>query len=146
MVASMKIANWLAAVSLLCMTACSGSSASTPAPANAGYEPAAQTSPEEERKQADLERLRRYQEAACDQVGTVLTECAVDDARKQLSSEELAKLDIEKTATLHKAEFVDRCTESAMSLRQVKVFDGCLAGKTSCEAFLECLDQAKPEQ
>lgn len=145
MVASMKIANWLAAVSLLCITACSGSSASTPTPANAGDEPA-QTSPEEERKQADLERLQRYQEAACDQVGTVLTECAVEDARKQLSPEELAKLDIEKTATLHKAEFVARCTESAMSLRQVKVFDGCLAGKTSCEAFLDCLDQAKPEQ
>jgi hypothetical protein len=104
---------------------------------------AAGSAPDEEKRSAALARLRSRQQAACEQVATGITDCAVADAEATLSPEELAKLDLKNTAPQHRAAFLRQCLASDMSPRQVKVFEDCLAD-TSCPVFLECLDQAKP--
>lgn len=85
------------------------------------------------------------QEAACDQVGEALFACAVEDARASMSEEELAKLDTDELRPRYKAEFMSECTASDMSLRQVKVFEGCLQD-TACAVFVPCLDAAQPKR
>ncbi len=134
----------LAPVLLALCLACSGGKASAPEPET----PVATTRPEsdKDRKRREaLARLKARQEAACEKVGSVITDCAVADARATLSPEKLAELDLERTAPRHRAKFIESCTASDMSPRQVKVFESCLAD-TTCHVFLDCLDQAKPRK
>ena len=100
---------------------------------------------EDARRQAALDRLYARQEAACDQVGDAVFACAVEDARANMSQEELAKLDPDALRPRHKAEFMRDCMRNDMSLRQVKVFEGCLQD-TTCAVFVPCLDPAQPER
>jgi hypothetical protein len=117
---------------------CSGSEGSTRNGAHTASAPS-----EEARRQAALERLQARQEAACEQVGDVLFTCAVEDARATMSPEELAALDVAALEPQYKAAFRGQCTTSDMSLRQVEVFEGCLAD-TTCDVFVGCLDAARP--
>ncbi|MEM9492719.1 MAG: hypothetical protein AAGC55_26460 [Myxococcota bacterium] len=124
-----------AAVALAVMGAtlgCGGGSAAPP--------PA--TSAETDEKQRALAALDARQEAACEKVGVVLIDCAIADARTNMSPDELAELDLENTAPVARAKFVEECTTNAMSVRQVKVFEGCLVD-TSCTTIHDCLDQAR---
>ncbi len=97
--------------------------------------------PDRERK---LQALRDRQEAACDQVGDALLQCAIEDARANMSPDEIAKLDLEQTGRAFKAKFSEECLGSDMSPRQVGVFEQCLAD-TACSVFVACLDQARPQ-
>ena len=89
--------------------------------------------------------LQVRQEAACEQAGPRITECAIADAQATLPPEELAKLDLEKTAPVHTREFIKECTKGYMSSRQVRVYEVCLREETACEPFLACLENAKPK-
>jgi hypothetical protein len=115
---------------------------STPPP-----EDTAQTRPEtaeEAKRRQALERLKVRQEAVCEQVTPVVTECAIADARATMKPEEFAKLDVEGLRPVHRAEYQEGCISSDMSPRQVRVFEECLAD-TTCEVFVACLDKAKPQ-
>lgn len=106
------------------------------------------SSDEDEReaaKRAALERLRMRQEASCKRAGEVLFACAVEDARASMSPEEFIALDVTALEPRYKSEFMARCMDSEMSLRQVEVYEGCLAD-TVCAVFVPCLDQAQPQR
>src|SRR5688572_22249687 len=77
--------------------------------------------------------LERRRDAACDQLGPKLTACAVDDAKKTMSAEELAKLELDKTGPAHTRKFVEDCQSQQLSSRQVRVYEVCLKEETACE-------------
>jgi hypothetical protein len=88
--------------------------------------------------------LQRRQYAACDLVIPRLTDCAVADAKANMSAEEYAKLDVEHTAPIHTRENVNKCKRDYMSSRQVRVYEVCDREETECEPLVACLDNAKP--
>jgi len=101
--------------------------------------------PETVRRQENLRKLREAQEGGCLPMCERITECAVADARKNMSPEELAKLDLEKTAPQNTEQCTDSCNGSELSLRQVKVMYECLNLQGECPKYLACLDRiAKP--
>lgn len=118
-------------VAFVVSAACSG----TPRQADPLPDPPADT-------RTELERRR---DAACEALGPRLTECAIADARATMSPEELAKLDIEKTAPVHTRKFVEECQGQTLSSRQVRVYEVCLREETECEPLIGCLDHARPE-
>ena len=82
--------------------------------------------------------LRR--DAACEELGPRLTDCAIADARATMTAEELAKLDLEKTAPRNTEEFIAACKRQQLSSRQVRVYEVCLREETECEPLIACLD------
>ena len=88
--------------------------------------------------------LQKRQGAACEQLGPKLTECAIADARATMTPEELAELDIEKTAPVHTREMIAQCKEQTMSSRQVRVYEVCMREETACDALTACLENAQP--
>lgn len=89
--------------------------------------------------------LQQRQGAACEQLGPRLTDCALADARATMTPEQLAELDVEKTAPLHTREMIKQCKEQTMSSRQVRVYEVCMREETECTALTACLENAKPE-
>ena len=88
--------------------------------------------------------LEKRQAAACEQLGPRLTDCAIADARATMTPEQLAELDIEKTAPVHTREMVQQCKEQTMSSRQVRVYEVCMREETACDALTTCLENAAP--
>ena len=88
--------------------------------------------------------LERRQFAACERVIPRLTECAVADARANLSPEQLAELDLERTAPIHTRENLKTCKAQRLSSRQVRVYEVCDREETSCGPLVACLDHAQP--
>ncbi len=80
---------------------------------------------------------RKY--AACEQVGPRLTECAIEDARQNMSPEEFAKLDVANTGPVHTREFIKKCRTDELSSRQVRVYEVCIAEETECAPLMTCL-------
>jgi hypothetical protein len=73
-----------------------------------------------------------------------MTACALEDARRTLSAEELAKLELDKYAPAHTAEFLAACSEQSLSSRQVRVYEVCSKEESGCEPLLACLGNASP--
>lgn len=93
--------------------------------------------------QSELERRR---DAACESLAPRLTDCAIADARATLSPEELAKLDLEKTAPVHTQKFLESCKAQTLSSRQVRVYEVCQREESGCEPLIACLDNASPQR
>src|SRR5687768_898316 len=98
-------------------------------------EPTEPAPPADTRTELEIRR-----DAACEAVGPRITACAIEDARATMSAEELAKLDLETTGPAHTEEFVRECKGQAMSSRQVRVYEVCVAEETECEPLMACLD------
>ena len=132
----------LLAAALLGAAACSGSSGGqdTTAPAGGG-EPTpggGETTPEE-----DAERkLRAAQDSAVEAMCERLTDCAVEDARREMSPEELAKLNLEELVPMHRAECEEQYGQKSLSPRQIKIIQGCVNDAGDCDALHECLAAA----
>ena len=88
----------------------------------------------------DRTELEVRRDAACEALGPRITQCAIEDARATMSAEELAKLDLEKTAPAHTEEFVTACKQQQLSSRQVRVYEVCIAEESDCEPLMTCLD------
>ncbi|HVV82097.1 MAG TPA: hypothetical protein VHE35_03420 [Kofleriaceae bacterium] len=84
-------------------------------------------------------------DAACEALGPRLTACAIADAHATMTPDEIAKLDLEKTAAAHTEEFVSQCKQQELSSRQVRVYEVCMAQETECDPLMSCLDNAKPK-
>jgi hypothetical protein len=93
---------------------------------------------------APTTELQKRQYAACDRVIPRLTDCAVEDAKKNLSPEEAA--DAAEAAPIHTREYTRKCKNSYMSSRQVRVYEVCDREETECEPLVACLENAKPEK
>jgi hypothetical protein len=90
--------------------------------------------------------LEKRQGAACEQLGPRLTDCAIADARATMTPEQLAELDVEKTAPVHTREMIKQCKEQSMSSRQVRVYEVCMREETACDALTACLENAQPDE
>lgn len=91
-----------------------------------------------------LTEIERRRNAACEALGPRMTQCAIEDARATMTPEELAKLDVERTAAVHTREFVKSCESQTLSSRQVRVYEVCLREETACEPLVACLENANP--
>lgn len=112
-------------------------SAATPAPAPAPDAAAATTmSPELMHQQNQL--------AACTAMCTRLTECAVEDTRKN-SPETLENIDVDALKAAHTQKCVDPCAEAGLSGRQLQVIEDCMNAGGDCQTFVSCLDAAQAE-
>lgn len=117
---------------------------------NKSSKPADDTLPDDRRGATDdggasgATELERRRDAACEALAPRMTTCAIDDARATMSAEELAKLDVEKTAPIHTREFAKSCKTQSLSSRQVRVYEVCLREETDCDALIACLDHANP--
>ncbi len=88
--------------------------------------------------------LETRRDAACETLGPKITTCAIDDARRTMSPAELAELDPEKIRPVHTREFIEGCKAQALSSRQVRVYEVCMAEETACDPLLACLENVKP--
>jgi hypothetical protein len=88
--------------------------------------------------------LRAAQKSECEALCPRLSECAVEDARANMSAAELAKLDLEAKARQHTNECITQCSGSSLSPRQVRVMRRCRKESAAvCSQYLACLDAAK---
>jgi hypothetical protein len=101
-------------------------------------------SPEEQREREALERLRIRQEAACERLCPRMTDCSIAEARATLPPDEVARLELDKTAPAHTADCKSRCKRSDLSPRQVRVYEVCVQEEEECGPLLACLDHANP--
>ncbi|HVK73829.1 MAG TPA: hypothetical protein VM734_10930 [Kofleriaceae bacterium] len=92
-------------------------------------------------KRTEIE-VRR--DAACEALGPKITACALEDARRTMSPEELAQLDPEQVGPVHTREFIKDCKQRQLSSRQVRVYEVCMREETACEPLLACLENATP--
>jgi len=109
-----------------------GSGAASPAPA-----PAPSLSPEQ--------KLRAAQESAVQAMCERLVECAVEEARATMSPDEVAELELEKTAPRLRDECEDEGSRSPLSPRQVTVIQRCVNDAAACDELQTCLDDARKQ-
>jgi hypothetical protein len=114
-----------------------GSGAEEPA---GGGEPA--ISEEEAERRAAVEKLDRYQAAACERVCPRLTECAETSARERDPSA-LEGVPIDELRARHTEKCLEECNDNRMSLRQVEIYYECPAQQDTCAGLVECLEQAE---
>jgi hypothetical protein len=125
-----------ASLLLLAALACGGGQAEPsrePAPSTEAGEPAA--SPEE--------KLRAAQESAVEAMCERLVDCAVEEARKNMSPDEVAKLDVEQTGRKLRDECEAEGAQKALSPRQIRVVQRCVTQPGTCDELQTCLDEAK---
>ncbi len=91
------------------------------------------------------EALLMRQDAACDRVGDRLFACAVQDGQASMDEEAFAELEVSKLKAQYKRDFQASCMRSALSLRQVQIYEGCTAQDGGCDTLLSCLDKAQPQ-
>lgn len=98
---------------------------------------------DEARKGEVVRRIRARQETACAAVSKLVTPCA----ESTMPAEEIARdgdvTDAQRKR--HRYEYVRDCNQSEMSQRQVSVVEACVRA-SSCETFLQCMDQAEPRR
>jgi len=87
--------------------------------------------------------IHKRRNAACEQLGPRLTECAIEDAKKNHDSEALK--DIDKVAPLNTKKFIEACEGSEMSSRQVRVLEVCYHDAPDCAQLDECLKNLTPQ-
>jgi hypothetical protein len=140
----------LVALGVLSLTlACGGDQASkteNPTPTYGDGQTKAEPQPAtpEERNQA---KLREAQDIGCEGMCERTTQCAIEDAKANMSAAELAELKLEETAPRHQEECTAECKASSLSVRQVEVLHSCLRDQdSSCQDFLACLDKLNPQK
>ncbi len=121
---------------LVVFAACGGK---TPAKPTLDPEPAVVAPVADGRTAIEVRR-----DAACEALGPRITACAIEEARRTLSADELAKLGLEQTAPKHTEIFVGECKTQQLSSRQVRVYEVCMAEESACEPLIACLDNVKP--
>jgi hypothetical protein len=92
--------------------------------------------------------IERRRDAACDQLGPRLTDCAVDDARAALRAGKITQSQFgSDTAPAllrkHTEEYLKACKASTYSSRQVRVLEVCFRDASACGELLDCLDNLK---
>lgn len=89
------------------------------------------------------EKFARQQEDTCNKMCQRLIDCSVEDAKAQLSAEEIKELNLEATVPLSIADCTSECSRGSLSPRQVSSIRTCLGEATECSVFNECLGGAQ---
>lgn len=93
-------------------------------------------------------KLREAQVVGCTGYCERVTNCSIEDAKKNMSEKELSELNLAETAPAAQRECESQCNGSQLSVRQVEVMHSCLRAEGStCEQFAACMDAmtAKPQ-
>lgn len=122
---------------LLWIAACGGKSAPPANPAPPDDELGTKPAPVEDTP------IHKRRDAACEQLGPRLTQCAIEDAKAAHNDEALK--DIQKVAPVHTKKFVEQCEGGEMSSRQVRVLEVCFKEAPDCAALGECLKNLDPK-
>jgi len=88
--------------------------------------------------------LEKRLAGACLAAGTKVTQCAVDDAKKEVEAGRMSEKDFKlnteaKILEKNTEDFVKKCDNPTTSSRQVRVLEVCHKEETACEPFLDCL-------
>lgn len=123
---------------LVALIACGGKQPS--APAGGSGSGSGETDPVKDTRNEFQKRLA----TACESVGKRITDCAVADAKKEVTAGRMTQKDFDlntKPEILDKntEEFVKKCDVPAMTSRQVRVLEVCHNEETECDPFLDCL-------
>jgi len=124
-------------VFVLSIASCGG--AKKPAEGGGSGDPVVAPASDAQATETPEAKFARQKDDAVDKMCQRLIDCSVEDAKREMSPEELENLDLD--ATSRKA--ISDCNEaygaSAMSPRQVKTLRGCLGQPTECPDFNACL-------
>jgi hypothetical protein len=95
--------------------------------------------------------LEQRRDAACEQVQPRLTDCAVEDAKREvergrMTKAEFDKLKPEELRGAHKQKFLKECKGASMSSRQVRVLEVCYREEKDCDPLAECLKNLEPSK
>jgi hypothetical protein len=121
------------------LLACGSSKPKTEDPVVGGGTEASDAMPEETPEQ----KLARQQADAVNKMCIRVTDCSIEDAKKEWSAEELAKFEKNKDGI--SAAAVADCEKqyaAAMSPRQVIDLRACLSEATECSVFGDCIATA----
>ena len=94
-------------------------------------------------------KIEQRRDAGCDAIGPKLTQCAVDDARRDFEAGKVSKADFDKNTSPDIQHALTRdwdkkCKGQAMSTRQVRVLEVCFKEETECAPLLDCLKNLQP--
>ncbi len=87
--------------------------------------------------------IEKRRDAACEQLGPKITQCAVEDAAKDLAAGKVTKQqydqDIASGVQKKNTEEFEKKCKVPMSSRQVRVLEVCFKEETQCAPLLDCL-------
>ena len=87
--------------------------------------------------------LEKRRDAACDELGPRMTQCALDDAKADLAAGKVSKAEFDKdTAPQFLAENTKRAKDKCkvpLSSRQVRVLEVCNKEEKECGPWMDCL-------
>jgi hypothetical protein len=94
--------------------------------------------------------LEKRRDTACEQVGERITQCQVEDAKKDLAAGKVTQKDFDDATKpdwlkQYTAMFVKKC-KIPMSSRQVRVLEVCYKEETECAPFADCLTHLDDQQ
>jgi len=94
--------------------------------------------------------LEQRRDAACDQLGPKLAQCAVEDSRAMLAAGKITRPQFEQATKPEVAralaeDWRKKCREGYMSSRQVRVLEVCFREETACAPLEACLENLDPE-
>lgn len=89
--------------------------------------------------------VERRRDTACETLGPRITACAVADAKVALAAGQIKQKDYDESTkpeitAKNTKEFVEKCTGTGFSSRQVRVLEVCQTEETECDPMLACLD------
>ncbi len=87
--------------------------------------------------------IEQRRDAACDHLGPKITQCAVEDAGKDLAAGKITKQQYQQDTASgvqrkNTEEFEKKCKVD-MSSRQVRVLEVCFKEESECAPLLDCL-------
>ena len=87
--------------------------------------------------------IEKRRDAACDQIGPKLVQCAVEDAKRDLANGKITQKQFDtdtapKWQDALKAKWLKTCKVD-MSSRQVRVLEVCFHEETECGPLVDCL-------
>lgn len=129
------------ALSSTLLLACGGSSSSTTTQEPAPAEP----DPEAARRAESEQKLKAAQASAVHAMCERLVDCSVEDAKAEMSPEEVAKLNPEELVPRAQAECEAEYGQLELSPRQIKTIQRCVNEAETCPALNECLAGANKQ-
>lgn len=92
------------------------------------------------------DELHRRQYAACDAIVPRMTACAVEDAKANMTPEQLKDLDVEQTSKIHTRENTKKCKNWGLNGHQVRVLEVCDQETDNCSDLRDCLDNLNTQK
>jgi hypothetical protein len=95
--------------------------------------------------------LEQRRDKACEIVAKRVTQCAVDDAKKDLAAGKVTQANFDKdtapaVVAKNAEKYAEKCkAKDDYSSRQIRVLEKCPEYETECEPFLKCLENLTPQ-